>query len=53
MKMKTLVIIALVVVLVGIASGQISLTPSVVQVAVWVSSGVKTAAAGIAAWGRS
>jgi hypothetical protein len=51
--MKTLIIIALVVVLVGIASGQIALTPSVVQVAVWVSSGVKTATAGIAAWGRS
>ena len=51
--MKTLVIVALVVVLVGIASGQIALTPSVVQVAVWVSSGVKTATAGIAAWSRT
>ena len=53
MRMKPLIIIALVVVLVGIASGQIALTPSVVQVAGWVSDGVKTATAGIAAWSRS
>ena len=53
MSVKTLIIIGLVVVLVGIASGQIALTPSVVQVAGWVSDGVKTATAGIAAWSRT
>jgi hypothetical protein len=51
--MKTLVIIALAVVLIGIVSGQIALTPSVVHAAAWISSGAKTALAGIAAWGRS
>ena len=52
MSMRTLIIIGLVVVLVGIASGQIGLTPSVVQVAVWISTGAKDAVAGLAAWSQ-